>query len=207
MKREVGIGKAHRVGGFTPHALHAAPELGDVLLGPLLRCELGRARLDRKTNLGEVVEEALVDAGVEMPGQHVCIEHVPGRALAHDGADAGLGGEQALGHQRLHALPQHRPRHAEHRDHLGIARQACPLRVTAGDDVDADRAGHLRVIGVGPARRDDDNARGHVAAPALLAAGRRASATSPCCKAMKANSSTPVAILVHQLDSVPSKLM
>ena len=207
MEREVGVGKADGIGSLKPHAVHATTELGEVVLGPLRRRQHGRARLDREANLGEVVEEALVDAGVQMPGQHVSVEHVPGGALAYDGADAGLGGEQTLGDQGLHALAQHRPRHAEHRNHLGITRQARSLGVAAGDDVDADRAGHFRMVGVSPARRDDDDARRHVAAPARFAAGRRASATSPCCKAMKANSSTPVAILVHQLDSVPSKLM
>ena len=36
---------------------------------------------------------------------------------------------------------------------------------------------------------------------------RLASLTMPCCSAMKAKSRMPVAIFVHQLDSVPSKLM
>ncbi len=102
------------------------------------------------------------------------VEHVPGTAFAHDGADPGLGGKRPLGAQRLRALPQHRPGYAEHRDHLGIARQACAFRVAARDDVDADRAGHFRVVEMGPPRRDDDDARRHEAAPALFATGRRA---------------------------------
>ncbi len=41
----------------------------------------------------EVAEEALVDAGIEMPCEHVGIEHVPGAALPHHGADPRLGAE------------------------------------------------------------------------------------------------------------------
>ena len=60
---------------------------------------------------GKVAKEALVDAGIEMPCEHVGIEHVPGTALPHHGADPRLGAEQAFGNERLHALAQHRPRH------------------------------------------------------------------------------------------------
>ena len=102
------------------------PEFGDVGLGASRRRERGGARLDGEANFGEIAEKAPVDAGIEMPGEHVGIEHVPGAALAHHGADPRLGGEQALGNQRLDALAQHRPRHAEHRDEFGIAGQPRP---------------------------------------------------------------------------------
>ena len=36
-----------------------------------------------------------------------------------------------------------------------------PFGIAAGDDVDADAAGDLRVVGMGAPRRDDDDARGH----------------------------------------------
>ena len=90
-KREVGIRKADRVGRLAPHPLHAALKFQNIRLGPPRRRERRCARLDREANFGEIAEKALVDAGVEMPGQHVGIEHVPGAALAHHRADPRLG--------------------------------------------------------------------------------------------------------------------
>src|SRR6516165_10860141 len=71
----------------------AAEELGSRVIRSPLGRQRRRARLHRKANLGEIAEEALIDTGVEMPGQHVGVEHVPGTALPYQGADPGLGRE------------------------------------------------------------------------------------------------------------------
>src|ERR1700730_5063792 len=170
-------------------------------------CERRRPGFDGDTNLREIAKETLVDAGVEVPGQHIGVEHVPGAALPHHRADPRLGGEQPFCNQGLDAFPQYRPRHPKHRGEFGIAGQSHPLGVAASDDVDADAARHLRVVGVGTSRGNDHKVRCHGFAPALLAADRRARAMIACCRAMKANSRMPVTIFVHQLESVPSKVM
>ena len=123
---------------------------------------------------------------------------VPTRALVR---------EQAFGNQRLDAFAQHRPRYPEHRGEFGVAGQPRPLGIAAGDDVDADAAGDFRMIGMRAPGGNDDKTRCHAVAPALPSAERRAIAIIACCRAMKANSRIPVTILVHQLDSVPSKVM
>ena len=167
MQGKVAIGKAGRVGGLAPHPLHAALQLGNVGLGATGSRKRGSARLDGEPDLGEIIEEAPVDAGIEMPGEHVRVEHVPGTPLAHHGANPRLGGEQALRHQGFDALAQDRPRHAEHRREFRIARQADTFCITAGNDVDADAAGNLGMVGVSATRRDDDKPRRHFTAPAL----------------------------------------
>ena len=208
MQGKVAVGKTDGVGSLAPHPLHAPMQFGDVGLRAAASGERGGARFDREPDFGEIVEKAPVDAGIEMPGQHVGVEHVPGAALAHHGADPRLGGEQTLRNQGLDALAQHRPRHAEHRRQFGIARQAAAFGVTAGDDVDADAAGNLGVVGMRAPRRDDDKPGGHdLRTPALRGPARRAMPSMACCRAMKAKSRIPVTILVHQLDKVPSKLM
>src|SRR2546429_8785 len=89
-----------------------------------------------------------------------------------------------------------------------IARQAAAFGVTAGDDVDADAAGNLGVVGMRAPHRDDDKPGRHdFWTPALRGPARRAMPSMACCRAMKAKRRTPVTILVHQLDKVPSKLM
>ena len=143
-------------GCLAPHPIHALPEFGDVGFGASHGCERGGPRFDDETNLRKVAKEALVDARIEMPCEHVGIEHVPGAALPHHGADPRLGAEQAFGNQRLHALAQHRPRHPEHRDEFGVAGQPRPLGITAGDDVDANAAGHFGMIGMRAPGGDDD---------------------------------------------------
>ena len=95
----------------------------------------------------------------------------------------------------------------EHRGEFGIAGQPRPLGIASGDDVDADAAGDFRMIGMRAPGGNDDETRCHAVAPALPSAERRAIAIIACCRAMKANSRIPVTILVHQLDSVPSKVM
>ena len=208
MQGKIAVGKTNGVGGLRPHSRHAPAEFGDVGLRAAASRERGGARLDGEPDLGEIVEKAPVDAGIEMPGQHVGVEHVPGAALAHHGADPRLGGEQPLRNQGLDALAQHRPRYAEHRREFGIARQAAAFGVTAGDDVDADAAGNLGVVGMRAPRRDDDKPGRHdLRTPALRGPARRAMPSMACCRPMKAKRRTPVTILVHQLDKVPSKLM
>ena len=128
----------------APHPRHAPLQFGDVGLGATGSGERGGARLDGEPDLGKVVEKAPVYPGIEMPGQHVGIEHVPGAPLAHDGADPRFGGEQAFRNQGLDALTQDRARHAEHRREFGIARQADTFGVTADNDVDCRCCGPLQ---------------------------------------------------------------
>ena len=208
MQGKIAVGKTNGVGSLAPHPLHAPIEFGDVGLRTAASGERSGARFDGEPDFGKVIEKAPVDAGIEMPGKHVGVEHVPGAALAHHGADPRLGGEQPLRHQGFHALAQHRPRYAKHRGELGIARKAAAFGVAAGNDVDADAAGNLGVVGMRALRRDDDKPGRHdFWTPALRGPARRATPSMACCRAMKAKRRTPVTILVHQLDRVPSKLM
>ena len=52
-------------------------------------------------------QKLVADARLEMPEQHFAVEHVPAFALRHPGADTRLGGNHALGGQRLHRFAQH----------------------------------------------------------------------------------------------------
>jgi hypothetical protein len=127
-------------------------------------------------------------------------------ALPHHSADPRLGGaEQSFGNQRFHTFPQDRPRHPKHRDEFSIAGQPRSGGVTAIDDADAAR--HFRMIGMGTSGGNDDEARCHGLVPALPTVKRRAMAIIACCRTMKANSGIPVKIFVHQLESVPSKVI
>ena len=113
----------------------------NILLRPLRRRQHRRARLDRKANFGEVVEERLsipasrCQASTSASNMFQATRSrttVPTRALvvSRPLATSVLTLSRNTGRDT-----------AEHRDHFGIAGQARSLRVAAGNDVNADRTG------------------------------------------------------------------
>ena len=74
MQGKIAVGKTDGVGSLAPHPLHAPMQFGDVGLRAAAGGERGGARLDGEPDFGEIVEKAPVDAGIEMPGQHVGVE-------------------------------------------------------------------------------------------------------------------------------------
>jgi len=143
--------RRRRADGVGSLKAHAAPCCGESRQGPPPSAAQAASTAARGSTArrisARVIEEAFVDAGVQMPGQPSASNMFQAARSAHDGPDPRLGVSRPLAPASSRS-PQHRPRHTEHRGELGIARHPRPLRVATSDDVDTDRTGDFGVIGM-----------------------------------------------------------
>ncbi|MNL31972.1 hypothetical protein D3C87_1537930 [compost metagenome] len=101
---------------------------------------------ERLADIVEMQQEFLADTSLEVPEQHLAVEHVPAFALRHTGTDARLGGDHALGGERLHRLAKHRSRDFQPLHQLGIARQDVTRLENSGHDIETELVNDLSMI-------------------------------------------------------------
>ena len=129
-------------------ALHVGVGGGDAVESwrpPARRRESCRGRLDDLAQDIEVGDQILGGHRLQVPGEHLGIEHVPVGLRAHPRAHLGARQDEALGGEHAIGLAQRRARHRETREHLDLGRQQGPRRIGAADDLAAEVVGEIGV--------------------------------------------------------------